>query len=591
MEIEIIKANDQNVVARGRKIDRLRVAAYCRVSTDEDEQIKSYNSMVKYYTDLIKNNKDWVYAGVYADRAITGTKVDKREEFQRLIHECMNGNIDLVLAKSIPRFARNTLDTLKYVRLLKERNIGVYFEVEKINTLKDGEFLMTILSSVAQQEVENTSAYVKKGLKMKMRRGEMVGFQGCLGYDYDPKTKSLSINPEGAEVVKYIFERYVAGAGGGIIARELNEQGITTLKGNKWTPSGVIGVIKNEKYKGDLLMGKTFTVDPISKRRLNNFGEEDRFYIHDHHEGIISEEMFDEAQRMRNRRNGSKKKAEPGKREKFSRQYALSCMMECGFCGSTLSRRSWHSGTKHQKTMWQCVTATKKGKRNCPDSKGVNEKVIENAFVESYKIFSTNCKDTLDEFLLRTENALNESSIELDIGKLEKEGNKLATKRKKLLDSYLNGVIEQDLYEEKDLEIGKEIQKINAQLKKLDLQLDEEECLQVRMQKIKETLETHTVLEEFDREVFESVIEKVIVGGYDENGNKDPYRITFVYKSGWKDSINLTKEEFTKKIDVGASIKKACSYISNEVNKACSNFTLQTCGDGCSSFPTSPKAG
>lgn len=577
MEIEIIKANDQNVVARGRKIDRLRVAAYCRVSTDEDEQIKSYNSMVKYYTDLIKNNKDWVYAGVYADRAITGTKVDKREEFQRLIHECMNGNIDLVLAKSIPRFARNTLDTLKYVRLLKERNIGVYFEVEKINTLKDGEFLMTILSSVAQQEVENTSAYVKKGLKMKMRRGEMVGFQGCLGYDYDPKTKSLSINPEGAEVVKYIFERYVAGAGGGIIARELNEQGITTLKGNKWTPSGVIGVIKNEKYKGDLLMGKTFTVDPISKRRLNNFGEEDRFYIHDHHEGIISEEMFDEAQRMRNRRNGSKKKAEPGKREKFSRQYALSCMMECGFCGSTLSRRSWHSGTKHQKTMWQCVTATKKGKRNCPDSKGVNEKVIENAFVESYKIFSTNCKDTLDEFLLRTENALNESSIELDIGKLEKEGNKLATKRKKLLDSYLNGVIEQDLYEEKDLEIGKEIQKINAQLKKLDLQLDEEECLQVRMQKIKETLETHTVLEEFDREVFESVIEKVIVGGYDENGNKDPYRITFVYKSGWKDSINLTKEEFTKKIDVGASIKKACSYISNEVNKACSNFTLQTC--------------
>lgn len=577
MEIEIIKANDQNVVARGRKIDRLRVAAYCRVSTDEDEQIKSYNSMVKYYTDLIKNNKDWVYAGVYADRAITGTKVDKREEFQRLIHECMNGNIDLVLAKSIPRFARNTLDTLKYVRLLKERNIGVYFEVEKINTLKDGEFLMTILSSVAQQEVENTSAYVKKGLKMKMRRGEMVGFQGCLGYDYDPKTKSLSINPEGAEVVKYIFERYVAGAGGGIIARELNEQGITTLKGNKWTPSGVIGVIKNEKYKGDLLMGKTFTVDPISKRRLNNFGEEDRFYIHDHHEGIISEEMFDEAQRMRNRRNGSKKKAEPGKREKFSRQYALSCMMECGFCGSTLSRRSWHSGTKHQKTMWQCVTATKKGKRNCPDSKGVNEKVIENAFVESYKIFSTNCKDTLDQFLLRTENALNESSIELDIGKLEKEGNKLATKRKKLLDSYLNGVIEQDLYEEKDLEIGKEIQKINAQLKKLDLQLDEEECLQVRMQKIKETLETHTVLEEFDREVFESVIEKVIVGGYDENGNKDPYRITFVYKSGWKDSINLTKEEFTKKIDVGASIKKACSYISNEVNKACSNFTLQTC--------------
>lgn len=170
-----------------------------------------------------------------------------------------------MIAKSIPRFARNTLDTLKYVRMLRERNIAVYFEVEKINTLKDGEFLLTILSSVAQQEVENTSAYVKKGLKMKMKRGELVGFQGCLGYDYDVVTKSLSINEEGAETVRYIFDRYVAGAGSTMIARELNEQGIPTIKGNPWTSSSVMGIINNEKYKGDILLGKTFTVDPISK--------------------------------------------------------------------------------------------------------------------------------------------------------------------------------------------------------------------------------------------------------------------------------------------------------------------------------------
>ena len=143
--------------------------------------------------------------------------------------------------------------------------------------MKDGEFLMTILSSVAQQEVENTSAYVKKGLKMKMKRGELVGFQGCLGYDYDVATKSLSINAKGAETVRYIFDRYVAGAGSTMIARELNEQGITTIKGNPWTTSSVMGIINNEKYKGDILLGKTFTVDPISKRRLENLGEEDRF--------------------------------------------------------------------------------------------------------------------------------------------------------------------------------------------------------------------------------------------------------------------------------------------------------------------------
>lgn len=133
-------------------------------STDDEDQIKSYNSMVRYYTDLIKSNKEWEMAGVYADKAITGTKVDKRENFQRLIEDCLDGKIDMVIAKSIPRFARNTLDTLKYVRMLKERNIDVYFEVEKIHSLKDGEFLLTILSSVAQQEVENTSAYVRKGI-------------------------------------------------------------------------------------------------------------------------------------------------------------------------------------------------------------------------------------------------------------------------------------------------------------------------------------------------------------------------------------------------------------------------------------------
>ena len=180
MEVKIIKANTPTELSSKRKIERLRVAAYCRVSTDDEDQTKSYQSMIKYYTDLIHNNKQWVFAGIFADKAITGTKADIREEFQRLIQECLSGKIDLVIAKSIPRFARNTLDTLKYVRMLKERNVAVYFEVEKINTLKDGEFLLTILSSVAQQEVENTSAYVRKGLKMKMERGEMVGFQGCL---------------------------------------------------------------------------------------------------------------------------------------------------------------------------------------------------------------------------------------------------------------------------------------------------------------------------------------------------------------------------------------------------------------------------
>lgn len=584
MEVEIIKANDiAGASLKGKRIERLRVAAYCRVSTDDEDQIKSYDSMVRYYTDLIKNNKDWVFAGVFADKAITGTKTDKREDFQRLIQECLSGNIDMVIAKSIPRFARNTLDTLKYVRMLKERNIAVYFEVEKINTLKDGEFLMTILSSVAQQEVENTSAYVKKGLKMKMKRGELVGFQGCLGYDYDVITKSLSINEEGAKTVRYIFDRYVAGAGSTMIARELNEQGITTIKGNDWTSSSVMGIVNNEKYKGDILLGKTFTVDPISKRRLENLGEEDRFYIRNHHEPIVSEETFARAQEIRERRNGGRKKnVIPGKREKFSRQYAFSCMLECGFCGGNLSRRRWHSRSIYKKTIWQCAKSTKDGKRFCPDSKGIPEQVIEEAFIESYRMLCADNKDVLEEFIHRVEKSLTENSLEDKIQKLHKSADQIQVKRKKLLDNYLEGVIAKDIYEETDVGFEKKLTEINANLQMLENQLVDENTLQRRIKDFKKALSHNEVLEEFDRGIFESIIEKVIVGGYDENGNKDPYKITFIYKTGFRNDINNAKERFDKSKSIGDKAKELCSHIKDEVKDMCSDISLNTRGDGLS---------
>ena len=592
VEIELIKANDPFDGSSRRRIERLRVAAYCRVSTDDEDQIKSYNSMIRHYTDLIQSNKEYIFAGVYADRAITGTKVDKREEFQRLIQDCMDGKIDLIIAKSIPRFARNTLDTLKYVRMLKERNIAVYFEVEKINTLKDGEFLMTILSSVAQQEVENTSAYVKKGLKMKMKRGELVGFQGCLGYDYDVNTKSISINEEGAKTVRYIFDRYVAGAGSTMIARELNEQGILTIKGNPWVSSSVMGIINNEKYKGDILLGKTFTVDPISKRRLDNLGEEDRYYIHNHHEGIVSEETFDRAQEIRNRRNGGRKhNVTPGKREKFSRQYAFSCMLECGFCGASLSRRRWHSNSKYKKTIWQCVKSTKNGKRFCPDSKGIPEQVIEEAFIESYRMLCKDNRDVLDEFLRRVEKTLGENSIPEQITALDKNISKIQAKRKVLLDKYLKGIVSQDIYEETDIGLKKDFTNEKAKLEYLQQQLDDETSLQRRVSDFKKALSENEVLEEFDRGIFESIIEKVIVGGFDEDGNKDPYKITFIYKTGLKNEIGNAKERFDKSKKMGDKTKELCSHIADELKGVCSFVSDNTCGDCCSFVPTETKAG
>lgn len=585
MEVQVIKANSSLTDrSKSSKIDRIRVAAYCRVSTDSEEQLSSYKSQVSYYSDLIKKNKEWELADIYADEAITGTQVTKREEFQRMINDGVNGQIDMVITKSISRFARNTLDTLRYVRLLKEHNIAVYFEDEKINTLTmDGELLLVVLSSVAQQEVENISHNVKKGLKMKMKRGELIGFQGCLGYDYDASDKSIHVNKEEAEIVKLIFQRYIEGRGSTLIKNELNNLGYKSKKGNLWTQSTVIGIIRNEKYKGDLLLGKTFTVDPISKRRLDNLGEEDQFYIKDHHEPIVSEEVFEKAHEILKRRGKDRSRmvSTLGKREKFSRQYAFSSMLECGFCGSNLSRRSWHSGSVHQKTVWQCVTGTKRGKQFCPDSKGIPERVIEQAFINSYKLLCGDNRDVLDEFIQRVELTLKESNIEKSITKIEKEIEGLVEKKKKLLDMRLEDQIDKVAYTDKMEELEQKQKKLLDDRVEFQFQADNEKTLKRRTMEFKKALEANQVLEEFDRTVFESIVEKVIVGEIDEDGNKNPYKLTFVYKTGISNKVDGKMERDLK---IGKAVKeniqKLYSHVSDEVNNLCSKSRDHTCGDG-----------
>lgn len=581
-EVEVIKArNTLSSRTRTNLVNRMRVAAYCRVSTDSEDQLNSYKSQVEYYTDLIKGKSEWDLAGIYADEAITGTQVAKREDFQRLINDCMNGDIDMIITKSISRFARNTLDTLKYVRMLKEKNIAVFFEEENINTLTmDGELLLVILSSVAQQEVENISANVKKGLKMKMQRGELIGFQGCLGYDYHSEDKSISINEEEAEIVRYIFRRYIEGAGGSVIAQELQNLGYKTKRGSTtWPETTVIGIIKNEKYKGDILMGKTFTVDPISKRRLDNYGEEDQFYIRNHHEPIISEEMFEKAQEILKRRAKPRRLNTDGKREKFSRKYAFSCMLECGFCGGTLTRRSWHSGSEYNKLIWQCVTATKKGKKFCQDSKGIAEEIIEKAFVESYRLLCQNNKDVLDEFLARTEEALSSNNAAKQLAKIEKDISALGGKRAKLVDMRLEETIDKETYEQKYYDLTSQIELLQKERVSLQESAETENTMKRRIAEFRKTLEENEVLDTFDRYVFESIVEKVIVGGYDENGVKDPAMLTFIYKTGFKNNVNGSDYKPPRKNSKAAKNNiDLCSDTTHEDNALCSLNSPDTCG-------------
>ena len=460
-----------------------------------------------------------------------------------MINDCLSGQIDMVITKSISRFARNTLDTLKYVRMLKEKDIAVFFEDENINTLSmDGELLLVVLSSVAQQEVENISSNVKKGLAMKMSRGEIVGFAGALGYDYDPQTKTISINEEEAQIVRYIFNRYIEGMGAHVIARELTQMGALTGRGGStWHDTTVLGIIKNEKYKGDLLQGKTFTVDPISKRRLDNLGESDKYLMRDHHEAIISEDTWEKAQAILNRRSPQHSNANinpDSYREQYSRRYAFSCMIKCGFCGATLTRRCWHSSTKYEKRTWMCISSSKYGKSHCSESKAIPEEVLESAFVESYKILTNERKDVLEEFLKRTEDALKANSVADDINRVKKELEQLEKKLKNLLDMHLEEKIDFSTYEEKKIALEQAQQLKTTELLQLQGQSGVEKDLRKKIDAMRRLLNEAPPLEEFDRKVFESIVEKVIVGGYDDEGNADPLMITFVYKTGFEDKKN-----------------------------------------------------
>lgn len=534
-EVYVIKANANRINRKtSKEIERIRVAAYCRVSTDSEEQLTSYNSQVLHYKNLVESNPEWELIDIFADEGISGTQADKRVEFQRMINEAMEGKIDLIITKSISRFARNTLDTLKYVRMLKDNNIAIMFEKENINTLTmNGEMLLVILSSLAQQESESISSNVKMGLKMKMKRGELVGFHGCLGYDYNPIDKTLSINEEEAEIVRYIFQRYIEGAGAYIIAKELTRLQYKTKKGNTtWNEGSIRRIIKNEKYKGDILLGKTFTVDPLTHRRLENMGEEEQYYKSNNHEPIISEEMFEEAHRLLKIR--SSKHNNKGRLEKYSRKYAFSSMIKCGFCGETAIRRTWHSKSVHEKYVWSCMTSVKKGRKYCQHSKGLDEKEIEKAFVDSFNILCSDNRDIVEEFLKDMEQTLSNMDFSKELKKVEKEILSLEKKLSKLVDMRVDDKIDKETYENKYIDFKNQMEKLKNDQTSLKSSLTEKNDFKNRMKKFREIYEKNKPLKEFDRQIFESVVDKVILGKTYENGESNPYSVTFIFKTGFE---------------------------------------------------------
>ena len=379
---ELSKKNDSNRV--------LKVAAYCRVSTDDEDQLNSYYTQKAYYTEYIKRNPKWRFAGIYADEGITGTQVKKRDEFLRMIDDCEQGKIDLILTKSVSRYARDIVDCISYIRKLKALGIGIYFEEQNINSLtEDSEVYIGIYGVLAQSESENISANVKWGINKRMQNGTYNCRFNLLGYRRDKVTKEIYIVPEEAEVVKMIFQMYLQGKSFDQIKAYLESNEIKTINGRSvWDKSTIKGILINEKYVGDVIFQKTYREDCISKKSKINRGEVDRYLIMDNHPAIIDRETFNLVRKEMVRRSSKRRSSDRAFTElgKYSGKYALSELLTCDVCGGPFRRKTWsRKGIK--KIYWRCLRHTEKGDNGCPQSRGIEETVLHNAICRGL----TNC--------------------------------------------------------------------------------------------------------------------------------------------------------------------------------------------------------
>ena len=364
-----------------------RVAAYCRVSTKQEEQLNSYETQVRYYTDRINREPGWKLAGIYADKGITGTSMKKRDEFNKLIRQCKRGKVDMIIVKSISRFARNTLDCLKITRMLRELKVDVYFEEQNLHSIDpSSEFYISIYGSVAQSESENISHNVAWGKARSAKDGNVFfAYKSFLGYRRGADGKP-EIDPEQANTVRRIYDRFLAGDSLQQIANGLTADGIPTPMGRTvWQASVVQSILSNEKYKGDALLGKTYVEDCISKKVRVNAGERPQYYVENNHPAIIDASTFARVQEELARRASKRKVKQTGtttEQGKYCGKYALTELLICGECGTPYRRCTWTVGGK-KRIVWRCINRLDYGKKYCHHSPTMEEAPLQNAIMDA----------------------------------------------------------------------------------------------------------------------------------------------------------------------------------------------------------------
>jgi site-specific DNA recombinase len=490
---------------------KLRVAAYCRVSTDSDEQETSYDAQVTHYTEYIQKNPEWELAGIFADDGISGTNTKKRMEFNRMIDECMAGNIDMIITKSISRFARNTLDCLQYIRQLKDKNIPVYFEKESINTMDaKGEVLITIMASLAQQESQSLSQNVKLGLQYRYQQGEIqVNCNRFLGFTKD-ENKRLIVVPEEAEIIKRIYREYLEGASMLKIKRGLEADGILNGAGNeKWHTSNINQILRNEKYIGDALLQKTYTTDFLTKARVKNHGVVPQYYVENSHEAIIPREIFMQVQEELIQRR-IVHTSPNGKNRTFSCIHCFSNMIVCGGCGEVFRRVHWNNRGK-KSVVWRCVSRLENTGLFC-EARTVLESTLEQVMVTA--INQALCDK--DHFLITLQKNI-ETVLESEKGQpLTNVDKRLA----ELQEELLKRTSARTDYED----VAEEIYRLREEKQKLQLEGAGRDEQKKRIADMSTFLrEQPTALTQYDEPLVRRLIEKVTI--YED-------KFTVEFKSG-----------------------------------------------------------
>ena len=491
-----------------------RVAAYCRVSTDNEDQAGSFESQRTFFRQYIERNPDWELYAIFADEGISGTNTKKRKEFNRMIECAKNGDFDLIITKEISRFARNTLDSIFYTRDLKKHGVGVIFLNDNINTLDgDAELRLAIMSSIAQEESRKTSERVKWGQKRQMEQGVVFG-RSMLGYDV--KDGKMTINEEGAKIVRLIFHKFVdEGKGTHVIARELREEGILPCRVKEWQNTVILRVIRNEKYCGDLVQKKTFTPDFLSHEKKVNLGQEEFVIIKDHHEPIISRELFDKANRILD----AKSLSQEGK-AKHSNRYPFSGKIKCGRCGASYVARykTRKDGSRYK--AWRCYEAANHGrphidkagqKKGCSGESIRNEDAIYLLYLVCREL-KINRQKVIDNLTKTIDLCLRIDLIGTSTSALSEKIQEVGKKRTGLIDLYTSGDIDKTEFTALRAKYDEDIEKLKSMAEGTRQQqtmiLKQKEL----MEDIKNAINELINGIQYEDEYYTQILDKMVVG-------------------------------------------------------------------------------